>query len=762
MQILSVIKLETLKDKIMNNNKINRSSKKLSMALGLGVAFACFSATVTANDSANLSIKSQTASGSPAFMSGELGQINNGNAAADLKNFLSSNPAYQSSGSEGFTIKRQWTDTLGKQHTHFSQTLNGLKVYGTSMIMHTNVGSSGLTASNSLNSSGQLYAVSGRLARDSFPALKPTGYVQAQSKAAVHAASDIGKVLAKPELAYIYLADSDETKLAWRVEVTWDNGNHDFGRDFVYISPYTTELLARHPQIHSAKSWKTYTLNGGSANSAPGTLLCTNNQSCGSNSAAQRAHDGASITYDYYNSRFGRDSINDNGLTLKSSVDMGEANAYWTGAQMIYGAAANGLNDFTSDYDVIGHELTHGVTDYTADLIYQNASGALNEAWSDILGLSAEAYRNGTSSSSWLLGDGLYNNQPGKALRYMDDPTKDNYSKDYYPERIPFVSNPNNSNDQGGVHGNSGIANLAYVLLVDGGSHPRGKTNEQVPAIGMAKAEQIFYRALVTYMSQSTDFFGARSATIQAAQDLYGATEVTALESAWCAVGVGNCPNSGGGGGGNNQLTNGVTVSNLAASTGSDIVYTLEVPAGATDISFVISGGSGDADMYVKFGSTPTDSSYDCRPYVGGNNETCNVTSSGGTYYIRVKAYQTFSGVSLVGSYTAAGGGGGSGPTPVNETVANISINRGSWSRYTVNLGSGYSNLTVEISGGSGDVDLYVNQGTQSTTSSYDCRPYKNGNNETCTFSSPAADTWYIDLYGYSTSSGVTLTIAAD
>ncbi|MBL0165050.1 MAG: pre-peptidase C-terminal domain-containing protein [Xanthomonadales bacterium] len=102
-----------------------------------------------------------------------------------------------------------------------------------------------------------------------------------------------------------------------------------------------------------------------------------------------------------------------------------------------------------------------------------------------------------------------------------------------------------------------------------------------------------------------------------------------------------------------NVLQNGVTVNGLAATAGNDINYTMNVPAGATGLTFVMSGGSGDADMYVKFGSVPTDSSYDCRPYVSGNSESCPVNPAQvGTYYVRVKAYSTFSGVSLTGSYS--------------------------------------------------------------------------------------------------------------
>ena len=212
---------------------------------------------------------------------------------------------------------------------------------------------------------------------------------------------------------------------------------------------------------------------------------------------------------------------------------------------------------------------------------------------------------------------------------------------------------------------------------------------------------------------------------------------------------------------GDNVLENGVAENNLSASSGNDISYTMQVPAGATDISFKTSGGTGDADLYVKFGSAPTDSSYDCRPYANGNSETCTGTQTGGTYYVRVKAYSSFSGLSLVGQYTSGGNPPG-GVDPIDVSATNISVSQNQWARYTYELPAGYSSMTVSISGGTGDADLYVRHGAQSTTSAYDCRPYKNGNTESCSFSSPASGTWYLDLRGYSTASGITLNLKAN
>jgi serine protease len=143
-------------------------------------------------------------------------------------------------------------------------------------------------------------------------------------------------------------------------------------------------------------------------------------------------------------------------------------------------------------------------------------------------------------------------------------------------------------------------------------------------------------------------------------------------------------------------LSNGVAVTGLGASTGASLNYTMVVPAGATGLKFVTSGGTGDADMYVKFGSAPTDTVYDCRPYLGGNAETCNITTAqAGTYYVRLKAYSTFSGVSLTGSYTA--GGGGSAQTYSNTADYAIGDNTTVDSPITVSGRSGNAGTTVPV-----------------------------------------------------------------
>jgi serine protease len=212
------------------------------------------------------------------------------------------------------------------------------------------------------------------------------------------------------------------------------------------------------------------------------------------------------------------------------------------------------------------------------------------------------------------------------------------------------------------------------------------------------------------------------------------------------------------GGGGGNVLSNGVGVSISDATVNHQQTWTMVVPAGATGLTFTMSGGTGDADMYVKFGSAPTLTSYDCRPYVSGNAESCPIsTAQAGTYYVMVNAYAAYSGVTLKGSYSTGGGGGGSLTSGV--PVTGLSATTGNFGTiYTLVVPAGKTSVTFTITGSTGDADLYVRIGAAPTTTTYNCRPYLTGDNETCTFNAPAAGTYYVGVRAYATYSGVTLT----
>ncbi|MCO7223548.1 pre-peptidase C-terminal domain-containing protein [Pleionea sp. CnH1-48] len=202
----------------------------------------------------------------------------------------------------------------------------------------------------------------------------------------------------------------------------------------------------------------------------------------------------------------------------------------------------------------------------------------------------------------------------------------------------------------------------------------------------------------------------------------------------------------------NSKLLNNQAVTGLTAAQGETLEFTMEVPEGARDLSFVLSGGDGDADLYVRHNAKPTATLYDCRPWLNGNNETCSFsTPSAGVYHVSITGYSAFSGVSLVGSYnenTPPQGGS------LNET---LSGSAGQWTYFELEIPEGMASLSVNISGGTGDADLYVRPGARPTLTEYNCRPYRNGNAESCAVLTPQAGTWFIGIRGYSSYSNLTL-----
>lgn len=205
-------------------------------------------------------------------------------------------------------------------------------------------------------------------------------------------------------------------------------------------------------------------------------------------------------------------------------------------------------------------------------------------------------------------------------------------------------------------------------------------------------------------------------------------------------------------------LTEGIPVESLSANTDAALDFELSVPTDARNLSIQMSGGSGDADLYVRAGAVPTTSTYDCRPYLSGNDEICDdADPQSGAYYIQVRAYQSFSGVSLLATYDLANGG--TSQAMINgETLNGLSGADGSETHYHLDVPADARDLVVEISGGSGDADLYLKYGTSPTTSSYDCRPYEAGNDETCSVASPQSGVYHAMIDGYNAYSNLSLT----
>lgn len=206
-------------------------------------------------------------------------------------------------------------------------------------------------------------------------------------------------------------------------------------------------------------------------------------------------------------------------------------------------------------------------------------------------------------------------------------------------------------------------------------------------------------------------------------------------------------------------LTKGVAVTGLSGAVNTTRDYTLVVPAGATQLSFTLSGGSGDADLYVRRGSQATSTANDCASESSSNAESCSFASpTAATYYVRVQAYRAYSGLSLVGNYTAGSGTPATVVLQPGVPVTNQSAALGAWLRYRIDVPAGATNLVVSTSGGTGASDLYVRAGSEPTSSAFDCRPLTVGNDESCSFAQPQATSYYIGLYGYKAFAGVTVT----
>lgn len=251
--------------------------------------------------------------------------------------------------------------------------------------------------------------------------------------------------------------------------------------------------------------------------------------------AANEAFDGAGATYDLFADVFGRNSLDGNGLRLVSSVHYSRHynNAFWNGRQMVYGDGDGKLfNRFTASLDVCGHELTHGLTQFTAGLEYQGQSGALNEHFSDVFGSILKQRMRGESvlAADWVIGEGIFRpGVHGVGIRSLREPgtayDDSSLGKDPQPDHMSrYVTT---DADNGGVHLNSGIPNKAFYLFATalGGN-------------SWDTAGRVWFLALTQLLRRDADFAAAARATITAAQQLQAADAESAAIGAWKSVGV--------------------------------------------------------------------------------------------------------------------------------------------------------------------------------------------------------------------------------
>lgn len=313
---------------------------------------------------------------------------------------------------------------------------------------------------------------------------------------------------------------------------------------------YTADNSAgpyRLRQTADGNGIQTFDLNNGTNynNAVDVTSSSTNFTS---HATGVQAHFGAESTHKYYSQKHGRNSYNNAGAIIKSYVSYSTnyVNAFWDGTRMTYGDGDGVQYGPLVSLDICGHEITHGVTEYSANLVYSYQSGALNESFSDIFGESIEKFASGTND--WLMGDDIGAGGSGGALRSMSNPNA--YGN---PDTFQGTYWYSGSGDNGGVHTNSGVQNFWFYVLTAGksGTNDNGDSYN-VTGIGMDKAAAIAYRNLTVYLNSNSQYSDARAGAIQAAIDLYGAgsPEEIATTNAWYAVGVGAA--YGGGGGGSN------------------------------------------------------------------------------------------------------------------------------------------------------------------------------------------------------------------
>lgn len=462
-----------------------------------------------------------------------------------------------------FTARDVIVDTDGREHVRFDRQYKGLRVIGGDIVVHGRVDGTFDSVSSTLSRAVSL---------DVVPEIEESDAVtiaQGEQVAAPGERADAELVVYAREgeqaLAYEVVLDGmhrDGTPSELHVIVdakvgdvieSWEGIENAAASGtgngfFVGTVPLTTNSITGGFELRDPSRGSQYTIN--MANKTTGGKIFTDTDNVWGNGTTSDtatvgvdAQYGTAVTWDYYLNVHGRNGIANDGKGAYNRVHYSRKynNAFWSDSCfcMTYGDGdGTTFNPFDS-LDVAGHEMSHGVTSRTANLTYSGESGGLNEATSDIFGTMVEYYANNPGDpGDYLIGEMLYKSNPNgtKALRYMYNPDADGYSKGCWSSTLGSLD----------VHYSSGVANHFFYLLAEGSAPAAGpasptcSTGLSVTGIGRDKAEKIWYRALTVYMTSSTKYAGARTATINAANDLYGAgsVEATTVATAWSAVKV--------------------------------------------------------------------------------------------------------------------------------------------------------------------------------------------------------------------------------
>ncbi|MDX3609594.1 MULTISPECIES: M4 family metallopeptidase [Streptomyces] len=473
---------------------------------------------------------------------------------------------------EKLVVRDVVQDRDGTTHTRYERTLDGLPVLGGDLVVKESAaGKTEGVSKASKATSAQLKAVG--LTADVAPAAaekQALGAAKAEGSKAEEAERAPRKVVwlggGSPQLAYETVVGGlqhDGTPNELHVLTDATSGEKLYEWQAVHNGTGNTQYNGQ-VTLGTAPSYtltdttrgnhKTYNLNRGS--SGTGTLFSGPDDIWGdgtpqnAETAGADAHYGAAETWDYYKNVHGRSGIRGDGVGAYSRVHYGNnyVNAFWQDSCfcMTYGDGSGNVKPLTS-LDVAAHEMTHGLTSVTAKLVYSGESGGLNEATSDIFAAGVEFYSNTDQDpGDYLVGEKIDINGNGTPLRYMDKPSKDGSSKDYWYSGIGNVD----------VHYSSGPANHWFYLLSEGsgaktvnGVNYDSPTSDGLPVtgIGRDKALQIWFKALTTKFTSTTNYAAARTGTLAVASELYGATspEYAAVAHAWAGINVGARPGGG-------------------------------------------------------------------------------------------------------------------------------------------------------------------------------------------------------------------------
>ncbi|MBN1953060.1 MAG: M4 family metallopeptidase [Bacteroidales bacterium] len=454
----------------------------------------------------------------------------------------------------------RFQDQEGVSHTKYQPRYKGIPIEGARVVLHSR-------GDMLISANGNFDEVSIKDIRPAISSVMALNQARKYIGASEYYTDGNGVKTDAPELVILPLANA--SFLAYKLDVF---AREPFSRYFVYVDAMDGSILKKTDRLHDLNQvGEAVTLYEGTQlintesdsygyilrDESRGVNISTLDLNTGTNfsqavdfrdddnfwneqanqdNAATNAHFAVLQSFDYYSSRFGRNSFDNQGADISSYIHFGEGvtNAFWNGNTFVFGDGDGVFYTALTTLDVVAHEYTHAVTQYSAGLEYEGESGALNESFSDIFAVAIDFYTDATTANYFL---GEQFSTLGKPVRNMIDPKAckhpDTYKGAYWVTGTA---------DNGGVHTNNGVQNHWFYLLAEGGTGINDLGHSfSVQGIGIERAAAIAYRNLTVYLTPLSDYEDARFFSIQSAADLYGACspEVEAVTNAWYAVGVG-------------------------------------------------------------------------------------------------------------------------------------------------------------------------------------------------------------------------------